>query len=814
MIRTRLGAALAVVVLSTMALAGFAEARPTSTAVSPTGPAGISGTITDQAGHPLTGVHVIASSWSGLAGGGFAKTDAGGHFSVPTGPGDFYLNIAAGRATGGMSDRTGYYDPAPWRRIIRVRVATMHSGVRIRLHPAGLIVGHVTDVRGHPLTGVRPYLRPVIEYATGWSFSDPDQTNAPRRTGRGWFRITGVTPGAYQVCFHAGYLPVVGGATDRMGYQGTCRPGAVSVASGSRTRAGTVGLTTLSGGAIAGRVVGYDHTPLRDVQVVVHLGRYIAETTTDFDGRYWARGLPAGSHRVCFMTEGIAGPSPTGYAPRCLADAVSVQPHRVRRLATTLSAGAAVHGVITGAHGSPLSGAFMEAFRGNAYIGPDAGTGDAGRYRFRNLAPGRWDVCAGTDFSTAAGLDDPTGGVPECVADTGSEVGLTAATTTDVDLKLKAAGGIRGTVRDRQGRPIAGVEVDFEGPDQYGNEGEFYAVTDSRGRYQGVDLPPAANYWVCFSDVYFWEKCDKHITVKGGTFLDGIDATLPRTTPPSTEVIVTDIQGHRLAGVNAVLFKKCAPSAKNCEREPLLGARASIHQSDVTDARGHVTLMPYRTGTYSLCLFAYYGAAAGRSNATGYSDMCLDAPVTIPTRGTGRTVHVRLSRAGAVSGRVTGSDGRPLAHVRVSVSGSAVSHLSAGARSLYSDMSPVFDAFTDSRGQFFIRGVTPGTRLVVGAGRVVVRARQITRGVHVSLNRAKQSAVFLDGVPAAQAATRAARTDSPAGRANWWPDGCPSTSPRIRGTAAGTDWTCRSSSSVRRWDGTSLRRTCRTCGPR
>ena len=78
-----------------------------------------------------------------------------------------------------------------------------------------------------------------------------------------------------------------------------------------------------------------------------------------------------------------------------------------------------------------------------------------------------------------------------------------------MNVALRAAGGVRGTV-DPDGRPISGVEVDFEGPDQYGNQGEFYAVTDAKGEYSGVDLPPAG-YWVCFTDVTFWEKCDEAV---------------------------------------------------------------------------------------------------------------------------------------------------------------------------------------------------------------------------------------------------------------------------------------------------------------
>ena len=76
--------------------------------------------------------------------------------------------------------------------------------------------------------------------------------------------------------------------------------------------------------------------------------------------------------------------------------------------------------------------------------------------------------------------------------------------------------------------------------------------------------------------------------------------------------------------------------------------------------------------------------------------------VTIPTHGSGPTVHVRLPLAGAVSGIATDKHGKPLANVYVDVAGSAAAHVNTDEGPIEL-MSPLFDARTDSRGRFLIR---------------------------------------------------------------------------------------------------------------
>ena len=406
----------------------------------------IRGVVTDAAGHRVAGVQVTAVPYGSLADPRSTTTGRSGGFRVAAGPGDFTLQVHAGAARGGESDARGYFDPDPDGPLVHVAVGTVRAGVRIRLQAAGTVVGRVTDPHGHGLTGVLPYLQPVLDYATGSDeYAADDPTVTVRASRNGWFRITGVTPGAYEACSRARYQRVIGGASDAHGYGGACRPAAVSVTGGATTRLdGHLTLWPLSGATLVGRVVGPDRTPVRDVEVAS--GDW--DTTTGADGRYWIHGLTPGTHRVCLRTAGAAGRSHTGYAGHCL----TVRAHQVRHVTTALAPGAAVQGVVTGAHGSPLEGAPVEVLRGNAYEGPTTTTDAAGRYRVADLTPGRgYQICVQTDFSTAAGSADPTGGVPRCVG-LRKQVTLPRARTTRV--RRGAARGRRGARhRPRPGRP-------------------------------------------------------------------------------------------------------------------------------------------------------------------------------------------------------------------------------------------------------------------------------------------------------------------------------------------------------------------------
>jgi hypothetical protein len=698
-------------------VAGAAALAPTGAgaAAPPRSHTLISGRVTDNAGHPLSGVLVAASSAVSFVGGHWTRTGADGRYTLPTSPGAQQLQFSGAHASGGGSDGTGYFGYR--RNVVVTHYGRTSANINATLRPAGAVAGLVTDAAGHALTSVRAYLNQIAAYVYQ-GFGDgtwpvPEASTPMSRNGH--FTITGVPPGAYQLCLDTGQGDVTGGSDDQRGYAAECGHRVVVVGPGQTAVAAPAALATSEGSVISGRVVGPDNRPVANVAVAVSSGvNGYFYGYTGRDGTYRTGGLSARSYRICFNTFFLVTNTPTGYAPACRQGRLSVDGQRIYHVDQVLPRGAAIAGHVRGSRGEPLAGVPVFGHWGQVYGGEaTAETTDAGRYVVKNLPGTSVDVWFSSDFSAAAGPGNATGGMP---------YSLTRRTTlgkisTAPDVRLAAAGGISGVVRGRDGRPMPNVAVDLEGDAQYGNQGEFYAYTDRFGRYTAVDLPPGS-YQVCFSNVTFWEKCYRNtdylhatnVDVKAGHITPNINGTL-QSKHNSLTVVAEDAQGHRLAGVTAALFRGCDAGNPECLQQPLAGGRRLIAYSGVTGFAGRMRVQAVPRGVYQLCMYGYYGGTLSGTPSTGYQDTCWNSSPTISVDGTtNRTIVVRLPDAGAVSGHVTDANGNPLRNVRVHISGSAADNF---VDSDYFDTpTPHWDAYTDSNGNFTIRSVSGGTQTV------------------------------------------------------------------------------------------------------
>ena len=673
----------------------------------------IAGRIVDEAGHPLAGVEVSSYTAVGYIGGGHARTAADGRYRMVTIPGPQFLYLDGSHATGGTSDDTGYFGTRD--RIVVTHYRRTTANVDVTMHPAGAISGQVTDMTGHALSGVGVSLWTVAAYVYsdyGYGF-DPVAGTPVEMTKDGHFLLPGVRPGVYFVCFDASSHAATGGATDRRGYQSSCGKLTAVARAGHVTTTAVQQLSTNTGAVIVGRVTNSAHRPLANVAVDVKGGRagYFSAWTGS-DGVFRVGGLPAHDFRICFETAYRISHTPTGYAPACLSQPLTVDGSSVYRVDRSLKAGGTIVGhVRVGGH--PLAGVPMSADWNYTYGDEvETATNDNGRYVLKNLPPRGILVCEDADFSSAAGAGHPTGGVGgDCVQRQVS----TGHVRTGVDMTLKPAGGVSGVVRGTDGKPMPNVQVDIEGPSQYGNEGEFYAYTDGRGRYTAVDLP-SARYAVCFSNFFFYESCYNNRTLLNATpvrvaanqIVRGIDAVL-ESKHNSLKVVVEDAVGRRLVGVDVVLFRHCRPANPSCLDQPLAGGKRRVAWSAMTNASGQFGARALRAGTYQVCAYAYYGGRLNGAPATGYQDVCAASTITV-TASTNRTVVMHLVDAGAVTGRVTDADGNPLADVRVHVSGAAADDF---VDQDYFDVpTPHIDAYTDDNGYYTIRSVPAGSHTV------------------------------------------------------------------------------------------------------
>ena len=159
----------------------------------------MSGTITDDAGHPLAGAHV--SAFGRLSGADFeATTTSSGRYSFSLPPARYYLAAFGPNATGGDSDATGYDANALYVRVQSAKKTRSD----IALPPGGVVRGKVTDAQGQPIAGALPELiyPPTYLFADsgGEIFPFPYYGGAPTAAD-GSYEIRGVSSDSFVVCF-------------------------------------------------------------------------------------------------------------------------------------------------------------------------------------------------------------------------------------------------------------------------------------------------------------------------------------------------------------------------------------------------------------------------------------------------------------------------------------------------------------------------------------------------------------------------------------------------------------------------------------
>ncbi|MDT4904810.1 MAG: hypothetical protein QOH52_2826 [Pseudonocardiales bacterium] len=279
----------------------------------------------------------------------------------------------------------------------------------------------------------------------------------------------------------------------------------------------------------------------------------------------------------------------------------------------------------------------------------------------------------------------------------------TAATTRFTSAAAPAAAGsVSGTVTDTAGNPLRGVVA---GVFDYQTGTARSASTDATGEYA---LPlPAGTYYISFTGGH----------ASGGNsdstgYLGGYQ-----------EAVVTE--GHPTSGVDTVLHPGGAITGRirDDSGRPLAGVVASVSLA-----------RPYVTGGAS-GLFALYdfgtepgapsnrdgsfvlkglppeaflvcfdtsvpGIAGGAADPTGYTGRCRSSTVAVARHATRRVADTVLTPApgGAITGRVTSSDGTPAANVQVQIQ----SQTEPG----FSDFQGYI--YTADDGRYALPGLAPG----------------------------------------------------------------------------------------------------------
>jgi len=498
-------------------------------------PKDLAGEVVDEQGRPLAEADVrIAMGMMGkpeerryLSSPGFltAKTDANGRFVFANMPAEATFELwaqKAGRATVGTFDRTTY-------RGTRYQLSPGQTGIKLTLPPEARIEGVVVQKDGgKPVGGVKLMAQ-----------SDPRQaavvSSEPAiAAGDGTFRIAGLAPGLYVVRLSSS-------ARGQMA-EWVAEPVRVSLKAGETM--GNIRLQLAKGGIIevlvkdaAGKPVAVANVTMRHTQLEQSVGG-----STDPNGLVRMRVLPG---RYSF-----SGVYKEAYGRQMSQEEVVVEEGETKRIESTLSSLPKVAGVVRDEAGNPLAGVKVEV----KPAGREETTTDASGKFEATWDPTSWSSGRTTFVLVARDLAHNLAEAVEMDEQAGS-----------LDVKLRPALSLTGTVLDHEDKPLPGARIQVMlRVSNWGaplGRGESAAGPD--GRFEIKALPPQRKYMVTvLADGY--GKQD--VTVEESDFKDNRHDTgglkLPLANLSITGVVV-DSNDKPVAGASIYGYGEGQPDLRD-----------------------------------------------------------------------------------------------------------------------------------------------------------------------------------------------------------------------------------------------------------
>lgn len=274
--------------------------------------------------------------------------------------------------------------------------------------------------------------------------------------------------------------------------------------------------------------------------------------------------------------------------------------------------------------------------------------------------------------------------------------------------QAKEPATVSGRVTTSEGRPAREVPVVLL-PAEWTMQKEPIAkgVTDEEGRYKLANVPPGRYHLMAVSPGYVfaeagaseWQR-GKVINVSAGDELKDLDFTLVRGGVVTGRV--TDPDGKPAIEEPVTLIP-----ADKAERK-----QAGRNAGATTDDRGVYRAWGVRPGRY--LVYAGRSRDEGDNGGAGafhpqtfypsVADESQAKVVEVTTGGEAGEVDITIARLEltyAARGRVVDEDGRPVQGVSV-----AVGQMTKGGHTFYGSFSD--SSKTDERGEFILRGLTPG----------------------------------------------------------------------------------------------------------
>ncbi|MBE7162981.1 MAG: carboxypeptidase regulatory-like domain-containing protein, partial [Williamsia herbipolensis] len=485
----------------------------------------------------------------------------------------------------------------------------------------------------------------------------------------GTFDIGSLPAGRYQVCADTSDGP---SGADGLGYAGRCLKQPLRVVDGATT---TRTVTLAVGAALSGTVRSTAGTPVSGAEILVEGSRRgyygYGFATTDSRGHWSVAGLATGDYRVCAqMEEARAKRMPTGLRNTCYDQHSKVHVTQGRRrigVDLTTGAGGAISGRVLRSDGRPVRSVLVDAetMRGTDF--GEAVTDADGHYRAVGMAPGTYRVCFDIVFVTGPDRE-------KCVKDVQVRAG---ATTREVDVTYPAAGALEVSAVDTDGVPLAGADAAVlspctrvcSSPEPLGESAAVRAsaVTDSRGSVLIRNLVPG-KYWVCVFGYYaatsegapatgYADTCAaRKVTITGH---HRATSTLTLDVAGAVSGTVTDTSGDPIPGVHVEVSGSAEQDTATTDPFYVDGGPDA---GATTGADGSYLVRSVVPGRQKVCFDA---TEATGTSAGGYESTCPDGvpgdanrvPVQVHTGAVTSGVDAELTPDGAITGRLTTSDG-------------------------------------------------------------------------------------------------------------------------------------------------------------
>ncbi|HEX8080071.1 MAG TPA: carboxypeptidase regulatory-like domain-containing protein [Jatrophihabitans sp.] len=654
---------------------------------------GIRGVLTDKQGHPIAGVSVEVNAVDGGYA-GEATTGADGSYRVTNiQPGTYTVCFQVTSQTKGSSP-TGYFNGCYRQQPfgsgnsgtpVTVTAGKTVNGINDYLAVAGAISGRITDPSGTGLGNVRVYVTsPWDAYHSATSSAD------------GGYTITGLPADSYRVCFDASHA--TGAAST--GYLDECYDNqpqwnatAIPVRLGHTTRG--INAVLAVGGAVTGTVTDPAGNPAAGV--IAFLRPSGGRDITDAQGLYRISGIAPGAYTVCVNgPEGTSTTAPYGYITGCGPDVAVVAGQTVTQHRTLQLAGA-IGGSVSGPDGSPVAGVWMTVFD-SAGIAIDTLTDESGNWQLAGLGAGQYTVCYDPSFTSGGFRRGCYDGQPSG-ATTGTPVTVTGGQLTTVNEALVPGATIRGTVSDKDGRPIDSVRVSLI---PLAGAGFLdFAFTDDAGSYTLAGLDPGS-YAVCFDAS--WTQGSSGLGYSSECYDNQPSAD---TADP---VVVADAGTVRvdaaLADGPAITGRVTDPNGVGVPSVRVVATSTTSDQSNdaFTDWDGSYQVSGLLAGDYTVC---FHPGSSWDGPPTGYVQQCWrdqqspagGAPVHAEASTITSGIDAQLRIGGAVTGTVTDASGMLLNEAYVDVRGTDGVHYDSSY-------------LTDSTGQYTLVGL-PAIPLVI-----------------------------------------------------------------------------------------------------